>query len=40
MLPNTGDPAVGVNLFAILLPCGTGVVAVHGLDADGQLLAP
>jgi hypothetical protein len=40
LLANASDPAVGVNLFAILLPWTTGVVAMHGLDADGQLIAP
>ncbi|HEX2319716.1 MAG TPA: hypothetical protein VHJ18_12110 [Streptosporangiaceae bacterium] len=40
LLANARDPAVGVNLFAVLLPWTTGVVAMHGLDADGQLLAP
>jgi hypothetical protein len=40
LLANASDPAVGVNLFAVLLPWTTGVVAMHGLDADGQLLAP
>lgn len=40
LLPNTSDPAVGVNLYAILLPWTTGVAAMHGLDADGQLLVP
>jgi hypothetical protein len=40
LLANANDPAVGVNLFAILLPWTTSVVAMHGLNADGQLLAP
>jgi hypothetical protein len=33
------DPAVGVNLFAALLPWTTGVASMQGLDADGQVLA-
>jgi hypothetical protein len=34
------DPAVGVNLFAVLLPWTTGVTSMQGLDADGQVLTP
>ena len=33
------DPDVGVNLFAVLLPWTTGVTAMQGLDANGQMLA-
>jgi hypothetical protein len=34
----TDDPAVGVNLFAVLLPWTTDVAAMQGLDDDGQIL--
>jgi hypothetical protein len=40
MLAATRDPAVSVNLFAILLPWTTGVTSMQGLDADGQVLTP
>jgi hypothetical protein len=39
MLSCAHDPAVGVNLFAVLLPWTTGVAAMQGLDADGRVLA-
>ena len=32
------DPAVGVNFFAALFPWATGINAMEGLDADGQVL--
>ena len=32
------DPAVGVNLFAVLLPWTTGVTSMQGLNGDGQVL--
>jgi hypothetical protein len=34
------DQAVGVNLFATLLPWTTGVTSMQGLDDGGQVLAP
>jgi hypothetical protein len=34
------DQAVGVNLFAILLPWTTGVTSMQGLDDNGQVLTP
>jgi len=34
------DPAVGVNLFAVLLPWTTAVTSMHGLDRGGQALTP
>jgi hypothetical protein len=34
------DQAMGVNLFAILLPWTTGVTSMQGLDAEGQILTP
>jgi hypothetical protein len=40
MLASARDPAVGVNLFAILLPWTTGVTSMQGLDADGRVLTP
>ena len=38
MLVSARDQAVGVNLFAILLPWTTGVTSMQGLDDDGQVL--
>jgi hypothetical protein len=38
MLVSAYDPAVGVNLFAILLPWTTGVTSMQGLDDNGQIL--
>jgi hypothetical protein len=40
MLASARDQAVGVNLFAILLPWTTGVTSMQGLDAEGQVLTP
>jgi hypothetical protein len=40
MLVSARDQAVGVNLFATLLPWTTGVTSMQGLDDDGQVLAP
>jgi len=40
MLVSARDQAVGVNLFAILLPWTTGVTSMEGLDDDGQVLTP
>jgi len=40
MLVLARDQAVGVNLFAILLPWTTGVTSMQGLDDDGQVLTP
>jgi hypothetical protein len=40
MLASARDQAVGVNLFAILLPWTTGVTSIQGLDAEGQVLTP
>lgn len=40
MLVSARDQAVGVNLFAILLPSATGVASMQGLDDDGQVLTP
>ncbi len=40
MLVSARDPAVGVNLFAILLPWTTGITSMQGLGDDGQLLTP
>jgi len=40
MLVLARDQAVGVNLFAILLPWMTGVTSIEGLDGDGQVLTP
>jgi hypothetical protein len=40
MLVSARDQAVGVNLFAILLPWTTGVTSMQGLDDDGQVLTP
>ena len=38
LAPSTHDPAVGVNLFAAVLPWTTGVTSIQGLDADGLVL--
>jgi hypothetical protein len=38
MLACGRDPAIGVNLFATLLPWTTGVTSMQALDADGQVL--
>jgi hypothetical protein len=38
LAPSAHDPAVGVNLFAVLLPWTTGVTLMEGLDADDQVL--
>jgi hypothetical protein len=40
MLVSVRDRAVGVNLFATLLPWATGVTSIQGLDDDGQVLTP
>ena len=40
LLPVTDAPAVGVTLFAILLPWRTGIASMEVLDADGQVLTP
>jgi len=39
MRPVADDLAAGVTFFAVLLPWTTGVAAMQGLDADGQVLA-
>jgi hypothetical protein len=36
--PSAHDPAVGVNLFAALLPWTTDVTSIQGMDADGLVL--
>jgi hypothetical protein len=40
LLPATDVPAVGVTLFAVLLPWTTGIASMQGLDADGQVVSP
>jgi hypothetical protein len=40
MLVSARDQAVGVNLFAALLPWTTGVTSLQGLDDGGQVLTP
>jgi hypothetical protein len=35
---SAGNPALGVSFFVILLPWTTGLVSLHGRDADGQVL--
>ncbi len=40
LLPATDAPAVGVTLFAVLLPWTTGIASIQGLDADGQTVWP
>jgi|GEM_PF-5540837 len=39
LAPNVDDAAMGVSLFAVLLPWETGLVSLQGLDADGQVVA-
>jgi hypothetical protein len=36
--PSAHDPAVGLNLFAVLLPWTTDVTSIQGMDADGLVL--
>jgi hypothetical protein len=38
LAPSAHDPAVGLNLFAVLLPWTTGVTSIQGMDADGLVL--
>lgn len=40
LLPVADAPAVGVALFAVLLPWRTGIASMQALDADGQVLTP
>jgi hypothetical protein len=39
LAPSVDDASTGVTLFAVLLPWTTGLVSLHGLDADGQVVA-
>ena len=39
LAPNVDDGAMGVSLFAVLLPWETGLASLQGLDADGQVVA-
>jgi hypothetical protein len=38
LAPSAHDPAVGLNLFAVLLPWTTDVTSIQGMDADGLVL--
>ena len=40
LLPVADAPAVGVMLFAVLLPWRTGISSMQALDPDGQVLTP
>jgi hypothetical protein len=40
LLAGAHDPAVAVNLFAVLLPWTTAVTSMQGLDRDGEVLTP
>lgn len=39
LLPVADDLAVGVMFFAVLLPWTIGLVSMHGLNADGQVIS-
>lgn len=39
MLACAQDPAIGVNLFAVLLPWKGGISSMQGLDAGGEAVA-